>query len=49
VRILSDINCRGWLALEYEEEEEPKLAVPRYLGELRRITANLARVAPPRA
>jgi hypothetical protein len=43
VRILSDINYRGWLALEYEEEEEPKIAVPRYLDELRRLTAGDAR------
>ena len=48
VRILSDINYRGWLALEYEDEEEPKIAVPRYLDELRRITANASRAAPPR-
>jgi sugar phosphate isomerase/epimerase len=43
VRILSDINYRGWLALEYEDEEEPKIAVPRYLEELRRLTAGDAR------
>src|SRR5687768_12635022 len=48
VRILSDINYRGWLALEYEDEEEPKTAVPRYLDELRRLTANLPRVPQPR-
>ena len=39
VRILNDVNYRGWLALEYEDEEEPKIAVPRYLEELRRLTA----------
>ena len=44
VRILSDINYRGWLALEYEDEEEPKIAVPRYLDELRRLTAGPSRV-----
>ena len=48
VRILSDINYRGWLALEYEDEEEPKIAVPKYLDELRRLTAGPTRVAPPR-
>jgi sugar phosphate isomerase/epimerase len=48
VRILSDINYRGWLALEYEDEEEPKIAVPRYLEELRRLTATPPRVARPR-
>ena len=40
VRILSDINYRGWLALEYSDQEEPKIAVPRYLDELRRLTAS---------
>jgi sugar phosphate isomerase/epimerase len=44
IRILRDVNYRGWLALEYEDEEEPKTAVPRLLGELRRLTA-----APPRS
>jgi len=44
VRILNDVNYRGWLALEYEDDEEPKTAVPRYLNELRRLTAT-----PPRA
>lgn len=39
VQILKDVNYRGWLALEYEEEEEPKIAVPRYLEALRRLTA----------
>jgi sugar phosphate isomerase/epimerase len=39
VRILQDVNYRGWLALEYEDEEEPKTAVPKYLSELRRLTA----------
>lgn len=39
VGILNAVNYRGWLALEYEEEEEPKVAVPRYLAELRRLTA----------
>jgi sugar phosphate isomerase/epimerase len=43
VQILKDVNYRGWVALEYEEEEEPKVAVPRYLEELRRLTAAPAR------
>jgi sugar phosphate isomerase/epimerase len=38
VGILNKANYRGWLALEYEDEEEPKTAVPRYLAELRRLT-----------
>ena len=49
VRILNEINYRGWLALEYQDEEEPKIAVPRYLEELRRLTAAPARVSPARA
>ena len=44
VGILNAVNYRGWLALEYEEEEEPKVAVPRYLAELKRLTS-----APPAA
>ncbi len=39
VQILNAVNYRGWLALEYEEEEEPKIAVPKYLEQLRRLTA----------
>ena len=39
VGILKQANYRGWLALEYEDSEEPKVAVPRYLAELRRLTA----------
>ncbi len=38
VQILKDVNYRGWVALEYEEDEEPKVAVPRYLAELRTLT-----------
>jgi sugar phosphate isomerase/epimerase len=37
VRILKDVNYRGWVALEYEDDEEPKVAVPRYLAELRKL------------
>ena len=45
VKILNDVNYRGWLALEYEEEEEPKVAVPRYLEELKRLIAQPARAS----
>ena len=48
VGILNAINYRGWLALEYEDGEEPTIAVPRYLDELRRLTAIPSRVSPPR-
>jgi sugar phosphate isomerase/epimerase len=37
VKILKDVNYRGWVSLEYEDEEEPKVAVPRYLAELRKL------------
>jgi len=49
VQILKDVNYRGWVALEYEEEEEPKVAVPRYLAELRRLTAPAPRASAPLA
>ena len=42
IGILQKANYRGWLALEYEDEEEPKVAVPRYLQELKRLTAAAA-------
>lgn len=45
VQILKDVNYRGWVALEYEEEEEPKVAVPKYLAELRRLTAPAPRAS----
>jgi sugar phosphate isomerase/epimerase len=48
VGILKAVSYRGWVALEYEDEEEPKTAVPRYLDELRRLTAVPSR-GPARA
>ena len=35
VRILTDGGYRGWVALEYESAEDPFVAVPRHLKELR--------------
>jgi sugar phosphate isomerase/epimerase len=35
VGILKKANYRGWLALEYEDDEDPKTAVPRYIEQLR--------------
>ncbi|MEM7234050.1 MAG: sugar phosphate isomerase/epimerase family protein [Planctomycetota bacterium] len=32
--ILHGANYRGYVALEYEAKEDPKLAIPRHLGEL---------------
>lgn len=37
VRILKDGNFHGYVALEYEAAEDPKVAVPRYVRELRRL------------
>jgi hydroxypyruvate isomerase len=36
VGILRDAGYRGYVALEYEAREDPFVAVPRYLKELRR-------------
>jgi hydroxypyruvate isomerase len=36
--MLRDVGYRGWVALEYEEEEDPKAAVPRLLNDLQRLT-----------
>jgi len=36
VGILRDVNYRGYMALEYEEDEDPMTAVPKYLENLRR-------------
>lgn len=38
IGILRDSGYRGWVALEYEEEEDAKVAVPRLLGELEKLT-----------
>ena len=35
--ILKDAGYRGWVVLEYEEKEDPKEAIPRYLDELRKL------------
>jgi sugar phosphate isomerase/epimerase len=35
--ILRDAGFRGYVALEYEGKEEPKVAVPRHLAELRKL------------
>ncbi|MBK5299147.1 MAG: sugar phosphate isomerase/epimerase, partial [Vicinamibacteria bacterium] len=34
---LRDAGYRGWVSLEYEEEEDAKTAVPRLLKELERL------------
>ncbi len=35
--ILLDAKYRGWVALEYESDEDPYLAIPRYVRELKRL------------
>lgn len=37
VSILRDVNYRGYVALEYEAEEEPKVAIPRHVETLRKL------------
>lgn len=37
IRILKEGNFQGYVALEYEAAEEPKVAVPRYLKRLRQL------------
>jgi hydroxypyruvate isomerase len=38
ITMLRDVGYRGWVALEYEEEEDPKTAVPKLLDDLQRLT-----------
>ena len=35
LKILKDANYQGWFTLEYEDKEDPFVAVPRILGELK--------------
>jgi sugar phosphate isomerase/epimerase len=37
VDMLKRANYRGYLVLEYEEAEDPKVAIPRYIDELRKL------------
>ena len=37
VKILKDANFHGYVALEYEAAEDPKVAVPRFVKELRKL------------
>lgn len=40
VRILRDANYRGYVILEYEAAEDPKVAVPKYVKELKGLLAS---------
>jgi sugar phosphate isomerase/epimerase len=39
VKILRDVNYRGFLVLEYEAQEDPRQAVPRHLKHLRTLVS----------
>ena len=39
LQILKDANYQGWFTLEYEDKEDPFVAVPRILGELKPLLA----------
>ncbi len=39
VRMLRDVDYRGYVVLEYEAAEDPLAAVPRYLDQLRKLIA----------
>jgi hydroxypyruvate isomerase len=37
IEMLRAVNYRGYVALEYEATEDPKAAVPRHVGALRKL------------
>jgi sugar phosphate isomerase/epimerase len=37
VKLLRDVNYRGFVALEYEADADPRQAVPKYLQQLRKL------------
>ena len=37
IKILRDVKYRGFVALEYEADDDPRQAVPKYLSQLRQI------------
>lgn len=40
IDILRDVRYRGYVALEYEAAEEPRVAIPRYLDALKKLIAS---------
>ena len=39
ISILKQANYRGYVVLEYEEKENPRLEIPKYLDQLRELIA----------
>ena len=39
MQILRDANFRGYVALEYEADEEPKTAIPKAIATLQKLLA----------
>jgi sugar phosphate isomerase/epimerase len=39
IKLLRDVNYRGYVVLEHEADEDPKQMVPQYLQQLRRLIA----------
>lgn len=37
IKILKDVNYRGYVALEYEEKEDPKVEIPKLLDRLKEL------------
>jgi sugar phosphate isomerase/epimerase len=35
--ILNAANYKGWVVLEYEEKEDPRVAIPRYIEQLKKV------------
>jgi hypothetical protein len=40
IDILRNAGCRGYVALEYEAEEDPRTAVPRHIETLKKLLAS---------
>jgi len=38
-KLLSDGGYKGWVALEYESKEDPRTAIPRWIGEMKKAFA----------
>jgi|YelNatPaOPRAMG01_1025707.scaffolds.fasta_scaffold00031_39 sugar phosphate isomerase/epimerase len=41
IRTLAEVGYRGYLHIEYEAEEEPRVAIPRFVAELRATVAKV--------